>query len=103
MIRLFDDGAAAALAGPPEELRQLVAELRTGSPVAQVRMTPSGAPLRVAVVDGVLELSGDVEVVLSALEDVAAAAQEIGSGEVCRHQRIEAPGSLPLVVTADWP
>jgi hypothetical protein len=61
-----------------------------------------------------LHLSGDdthLDIVWSALESVAKAAEVAADRQVRRHQHIEffpgdiyrSPDSQPLIVTADWP
>lgn len=120
--RLETSGGEIELAGPPAALRALARLLRDAPKVCRlkirnglvVQVKGEGA-LLVQQQDGpILRLSGDdarLEIVWSALEGVAEAADIATDRTVSRHAHIEyfpgddyrSPDSEPLIVIADWP
>lgn len=120
--RLNISGGELELAGSPDELRALARLLRDAPDVCRltirnglVLQVKSEGVLTVRQQEGpVLRLSGDdthLDIVWSALEGVAEAADIATDHQVKRHQHIEhfpgdvyrSPHSQPLIVTADWP
>lgn len=115
-------GGELELAGPPDALRALARLLRDAPKVCRLKIrnglvvqVKGESVLMVQRQDGpVLRLSGDdahLDIVWSALEGVAEAADIATGRHVNRHQHIEhfpgdvyrSPDSQPLIVTADWP
>jgi hypothetical protein len=123
-LRFEWDGQEALLEGPPGALRRLSSRLRA-SPMAEVALGDDGlilrqfvtsGGLRVAVDGVVLVLSGRpaaLDLVWSALDDLADEAEAADPQGVQRHVHIEylgpgddeyrSPDSVPLVISSDWP
>lgn len=120
--RLSVSDGELELAGPPAALRALGRLLRqhaghfevaiTGGVVAQERTT---GPLLVSLQgETTLHFSGGreyLDIIWDALDGVAEQAETADDRAVHRHQHIEylpgddyrSPGSVPLVIVADWP
>jgi hypothetical protein len=121
--RLRVIGENLDLAGSPSALRALAEQLRAAPPTTEIRLRnglvvqeQTAGPLAVALRGSPsLHLTGapdNLELVWSALESVAAEAEAADGQGVEPHRHIEhtgpddtrrAPGTRPLVITADWP
>ncbi|MGC4895368.1 Imm32 family immunity protein [Micromonospora sp. DT31] len=110
------------LAGPPVALRALSRLLRQHAEPFEVAVTDgavgqeaTAGPLLVSLQGGTtLHFSGGPEyldIIWDALEGVAEQAETADDRTVRRHQHIEhfpgddyrSPGSVPLIIVADWP